>query len=90
MKPKSSTLKKLPRLKTDQAAERFVVDADLTQFNLAAMKPARFEFAPKEARINMRVPGELLAAVKRAAKRSAVPYQRFIRQALEDALSSRK
>ena len=34
----------------------------------------------------MRLPGELLNAVKRAAKRRGVPYQRLIRQMLEDAL----
>jgi predicted DNA binding CopG/RHH family protein len=54
------------------------------------MKPAQFEFAPKESRINMRLPSELLAAVKRAAAHRAVPYQRFIRQAIELALINRK
>jgi predicted DNA binding CopG/RHH family protein len=86
MKRKAKTLAKLPRLKTDAEAERFVADSDLTQFDLSALKPTRFEFAPKEARINMRLPGELLSAVKRAAKRRGVPYQRFIRQMIEDAL----
>lgn len=86
MKRKAKTLAKLPRLKTDSQAERFVADSDLTQFDLSALKPMRFEFSPKEARINMRLPGELLSAVKRAAKRRGVPYQRFIRQTLEDAL----
>ena len=90
MKRKSKSLKKLPRLKTDRAAERFVTDADLTAFDLSGVKATRFEFAAKEARINMRLPGELLAAVKRAAERRAVPYQRFIRQALEQALTERK
>ncbi len=86
MKRKAKTLAKLPRLKTDDQAERFVAASDLTQFDLSALKPTQFEFAPKEARINMRLPGELLSAVKRAAKRRGVPYQRFIRQTLEDAL----
>ncbi len=73
MKRKPKTLAKLPRLKTDAAAERFVADSDLTQYDLSALKPMRFEFAPKEARINsMRLPGELLSAVKRAAKRRGV------------------
>ncbi len=86
MKRKAKTLAKLPRLMTDAQAERFVADSDLTQFDLSALQPTRFEFAPKEARINMRLPGELLSAVKRVAKRRGVPYQRFIRQTLEDAL----
>jgi len=52
------------------------------------MPPLQLEFAPKEARVNMRLPGELLEAVKAAAQRQGVPYQRFIRQALERALRS--
>jgi predicted DNA binding CopG/RHH family protein len=89
MKRKAKLLGALPRLKSDAAAERFVAASDLTQFSLSGLKPTQFEFAPKEARINMRLPGELLSAVKRAAKQRGVPYQRFIRQALEEALSDR-
>ena len=83
---KSKKLKPLPSLQSDRAAELFVEFSDLTKFDLSSLKPARFEFAPKEARVNMRLPGPLLAAVKSAAERRGVPYQRFIRQALERAL----
>jgi predicted DNA binding CopG/RHH family protein len=34
----------------------------------------------------MRLRGELLSAVKREARRRGVPYQRFIRQTLEQAI----
>lgn len=90
MKAKRRSLKKLPKLKSDRSAEQFVSDADLTYFDLSDMATMKFEFSPKEARINMRLPGELLEAVKRAAKRHGVPYQRFIRQTLENALASHK
>lgn len=86
MKRKAKTLAKLPRLKTDSQAARFVADSDLTKFDLSTLKSVQFEFSPKEARINMRVPNELLSAVKRAAKARGVPYQRFIRQTLERAV----
>lgn len=86
MKRKAKTLAKLPRLRSDGQAEQFIARSDLTQFDLSTLKPMQFEFAPKEARINMRLPGELLSAVKRAAKRRGVPYQRFIRQTLEEAI----
>ena len=82
--------RKLPVAKTDVEAAKFVDGADLTAYDLTAMRPQRFEFAPKEARINMRLPGKLLTAVKAAAARAGVPYQRFIRQALEDAITPRK
>ncbi|MEX0752298.1 MAG: CopG family antitoxin [Xanthobacteraceae bacterium] len=51
---------------------------------------ARFEFAPKTARVNMRLPENLLKAVKAKAAKQGVPYQRFIRQALERAVLARK
>jgi predicted DNA binding CopG/RHH family protein len=86
MKRKARTLAKLPRLKTDRQAEQFVASSDLTNYDLSPLKATQFEFAAKEARINMRLPSELLSAVKRAAQRRGVPYQRFIRQTLEQAL----
>lgn len=86
MKRKTSSLRKLPAMRSDRQAARFVADADLSRYDLSVMRPLQFEFAPKEARVNMRLPGELLEAVKAAAARQGVPYQRFIRQALERAL----
>ena len=72
---------KLPKLRTDQKAEDFVAKADLTE-----MRPVRFEFQPKDERVNMRLPRPLLEAVKATAARAGMPYQRFIRQALEEAV----
>jgi predicted DNA binding CopG/RHH family protein len=67
-----------------------VADGDLTRYDLSGLKPVRFEFAPKSARLNMRLPEDLLMAVKDAAAESGVPYQRFIRQLLERALASQR
>ncbi|MDE2448408.1 MAG: hypothetical protein KGO22_05515 [Gammaproteobacteria bacterium] len=86
MKSRSKLLK-LPHLKSDAQAERFVGESDLTRYDLSALQPGRFEFAPKEARINMRLPSKLLKAVKLAAAERGVPYQRFIRQTLERAVA---
>ena len=46
------------------------------------MRPVRFEFKPKTERVNMRLSRQLLEAVRAAAAKAGVPYQRFIRQAL--------
>ncbi len=86
MKRKTTALAKLPRLTTDRQAEQFIAASDLTHYDLSPLKAAQFEFAAKEARINMRLPGELLSAVKRAAQQRGMPYQRFIRQTLERAI----
>ena len=78
---------RFPELASDEAAEAFVAEADLTDFDWSDMKPVRFEFAAKDARINMRLPADLLAAVKERATRERMPYQRFIRRALEGAVA---
>jgi len=70
----------LPELKTDEEAETFVAEADLTEYDLSGMHLVRFEFQPKSERVNMRLPKSLLDAVKAAATKAGLPYQRFIRQ----------
>ena len=82
--------RKLPELESDEAAEAFVAESDLTQFDLSEMQPVRFEFQPKSERVNMRLPRALLDAVRARAAKEGVPYQRFIRQALEAAVTGRK
>jgi predicted DNA binding CopG/RHH family protein len=74
-------------VKTDEEAERFVETADLTEYDLSQFKPVRFEFEKKAARVNMRLPEPLLEAVKARAKARGIPYQRFIREALEQAVT---
>lgn len=82
--------KKIPKLRTDRQAEEFVARADLTQYELSDARPMRFEFEKKEARVNMRLPGALLAAVKKRARQRGIPYQRLIREALERAVATTK
>ena len=81
--------KKVPRLKSDKAAETFLAQ-DLSQLDFSLFKPARFEFEKKDEQINMRVPKPLLAAVKARAKARGIPYTRFIRETLERAIASPK
>lgn len=78
--------KKIPSFKSDLEAERFVKKADLAQYDLSGAKLVRFEMKPKDKSINLRLPGQLLDAVRRRAKRAGLPYQRFIRIALEHAV----
>jgi predicted DNA binding CopG/RHH family protein len=81
--------KPLPALRSDEDAERFVAEADLTEYDLSDMRIIRFEFQPKTERVNMRLPKSLLDAVKASAAKAGVPYQRFIRQLLEAAMQRR-
>jgi predicted DNA binding CopG/RHH family protein len=82
--------KPLPTLRTDREAEAFVAEADLTEYDLSGMRLMRFEFQPKSERVNMRLPRPLLEAVKASAAKAGIPYQRFIRQTLEQAVQPRK
>ncbi|HEU0198204.1 MAG TPA: BrnA antitoxin family protein [Nevskiaceae bacterium] len=84
-----SALKSLPSLRNDADAERFVAEANLTEYDLSGFKPMRFEIAPKSAALNMRLPAPLLAAVKAKARTLGVPYSRFVRAALEAAVAKR-
>lgn len=84
MKP--ADLKPFPTFASDQDAERFVETADLSAYDLSGFRPTTFEFGAKDARVTLRMPAPLLAAVKRRAAQLDMPYQRFIRDALERAL----
>jgi predicted DNA binding CopG/RHH family protein len=80
-------LKQLPALTSDEDAEQFVETADLTEYDLSQFKPMHFELQPKSERVNMRLPKTLLDAARARAKAEGIPYQRFIRRALELALA---
>ena len=75
--------KKWPVLKTDEEAERFVAEADLTEYSFSEMVPMRFEIEKMSDRVNMRVPKPLLDAVKERARGRGIPYTRFIRELME-------
>ena len=81
--------KRLPTLASDREAEAFIENADLSGYDLAALPPTAFEFGPKSARGNMRLPAPLLERVKAKAPSEDIPYQRFIRAALEAAIASK-
>lgn len=78
--------KPLPLFSSDVEAEAFIGSSDLTGYDLSTLTPTRFELSSKDSRVNMRLPTELLAAAKAVAARKGMPYQRFIRQALEKAV----
>lgn len=80
--------RKVPILRTDEDAEAFLA-RDLSDLDFSQFQPAQFEFERKEAQVNLRLPEQLLAAVKARAKERGIPYARFIRESLERALSNR-
>jgi predicted DNA binding CopG/RHH family protein len=82
--------KTIPSFKTDEEAEQFVDTADLSEYDLSGGQIVRFELKPKDKSVNLRLPEQLLEAVRSRAARAGIPYQRFIRMALERALQETK
>ena len=87
MSGKKEKLKPFPRFDTDEEAERFVATADLSEDDFSGFKPARFEFEPKMAQFNMRVPQSLLDALKERARHRGIPCTRYIRELMEREIS---
>lgn len=82
-------LKKLPVLTSDEEAEAFVAESDLTAYDLSGgMSRSQFEFQMKDASIHMRMPQQQLAEIKAEAKRRGMPYQRFMRELIQHGMSA--
>lgn len=80
-------LRKFPDLKTDDEADDWLQSADLGEYDLSEMKKVRFELAPKDASISLRLPAALLATLQARAAKAKMPTQRFIRILIEAQLS---
>lgn len=78
--------KRVPRFKNDKEAEDFL-DQDLSAYldsdNLA---PVTLEFEPKNKVVNLRMSDALFLRVKALAKKRRMPYQRYIREVLEQKI----
>jgi predicted DNA binding CopG/RHH family protein len=82
--------KAIPTFRTDKEAEDFVATAELTEYDLSGGHFMRFEMKRKDKSVNLRLPEQLLEAVRRRARDAGIPYQRFIRMALERAVQGPK
>ncbi len=80
--------KKFRKFKTDAAAEAFVANEDLSEYDLSDMVPMRFKLRRKDKSVSLRLPEQLLNAVRSKAKRIGIPYQRFMRRAIEKVVHS--
>ncbi len=72
-----------PVLRSDEEAERFVAEADLSDYDFGQMVPMSFEHTGADRQVTIRLPADLLDAVKERAKARGIPYQRYIREVLE-------
>ncbi|MDR3175605.1 MAG: BrnA antitoxin family protein [Desulfovibrio sp.] len=82
---KTVDLKPMPSLRSDAEAEHFVETVD--KYDLSRFKPVKFEFEAKSAALNMRLPQTLPDAVKVKAASEGIPYTKYMRLVLEQAVS---
>jgi len=75
--------KSMPSLRSDEAVDRFVATADLSEYDLSGFKPMRFEISRKESALSIRIPTPLMDAVRSKAKSKDIPYARYVRMVLE-------
>jgi len=81
-------MKKIPKLKSDTEAEKFL-EQDLTDYiDLKNFKQVSFEFLPKTKKVNIRFPEQLLDAVREKARHEGMSYQKYIRRAVEESLTA--
>ncbi|MEH2454160.1 CopG family antitoxin [Nostoc sp.] len=74
------------RIKTDEELEG-LLDEDLSDYlHQDNFKPVTFEFQPKDKTVNLRVSEEMLETVKAVSKKEGIPYQKYIRKAIERSL----
>ncbi len=86
---KKPVLKRLPLLRTDEEAEDFVANADLTQYDLShRISLSEFELRMKDASIHMRMPQGQLDEIKAEAEKRGIPYQRFMRELIQRGMST--
>jgi predicted DNA binding CopG/RHH family protein len=79
-------LKSFPRFENDADAERFVAEADLSEYDFSGFRPMNFEFERKTEQVNLRMSTGLLKRIKERASERGIPYQRYMREILEKSL----
>ena len=61
-------LKTLPPLRSDEEAERFVEEADLTEYDLSQFKPMKFHRTGDRDRLSVDIPPKLVSALAEKAR----------------------
>jgi predicted DNA binding CopG/RHH family protein len=78
--------KRAPEFRSDEEAEAFL-EQDLSDLDYTDARPLHFELRRKDRAVSLRLSDALLAAVKQTANRQGIPYHRFMRQAIEQAVT---
>jgi predicted DNA binding CopG/RHH family protein len=78
--------RQLPKLNSDEDLEK-AMKKDLSSYlDHQNLHHVTFEFAPKSKVMNLRISPELFFAIKKASLKRGIPYQRYVREALEESI----
>ena len=78
--------RRLPKLNSDEDLEK-AIKKDLSPYlDPENLQRTTFEFAPKSKVMNLRISPELFFAIKKASLQRGIPYQRYVREALEASI----
>lgn len=88
MSNKQKSDKPLPVHTTDDAAQAFTDEADLSEYDLSGFQPMSFALAKKDARLEMRISQAELQTLKAEAEKRGIPHSRLARVLIEQGLRS--
>jgi predicted DNA binding CopG/RHH family protein len=78
---------KIPTFDTDTAAEHFVDNANLAEYDLSGGVPIQFDIPEEPALLRMPISQPLLDAVKARAKAEGLSYTQYIEGVLKQAVN---
>ncbi|MAU98819.1 MAG: hypothetical protein CMP81_23545 [Fulvimarina sp.] len=79
-------LKQLPPLRSDEEAERFVEEADLTEYDLSEFKPMKFRRLGNADQVTFALSPELVKKLSKKAKQDGISEGDVLRLLLEKHL----
>ncbi|MBP0617992.1 CopG family antitoxin [Jiella mangrovi] len=71
-------LKQIPHFATDEEAERFVDEADLSEYDLSGFKPMQISRRGDDSLYSIRMPSQLLYRVDDRAREKNVSIDEYI------------
>ena len=84
----AKTPKSWPTLPTDEAAVKFVDEADLSEFDWSRAVPVTMEFRKKNGQLNVCMSEDELTKIRAAADREGMPLSRFVRLMIARGMQS--
>lgn len=80
-------LKKMPPLLTDEEAEAFLENEDLSEYDWSNLRQVNFRLIEPKEEVKLEIPKQLAEALKARAEADGLPYTQLISNLLQQAMS---